>query len=201
MPSYQVKLAGREQLAKGTLVFRFEKPVGFTFKAGRAVVLELLDPPAGDGQKRRTFSLVSAPCCAIPATFPPVRVGERYLIDGAVATNAPISVAVELGVKRAVVLPTGYACALEGPPRDAIGCALHALTLLIAHQLVTETERCREQVEIITVPPLCPLSVSPYDFSHAGELIERAADQTSRWLNRGGLAKKRVPGALRGHTH
>ncbi|HXV09997.1 MAG TPA: patatin-like phospholipase family protein, partial [Burkholderiales bacterium] len=85
--------------------------------------------------------------CAIPAAFPPVRVGERYLIDGAVATNAPISVAVELGAKRAVVLPTGYACALEGPPRDAIGCALHALTLLIAHQLVTETERCREQME------------------------------------------------------
>jgi ferredoxin-NADP reductase len=61
MPNYQVKLAGREQLAEGTLAFRFEKPAGFNFKAGQAVVLELLDPPAGDGQKRRTFSLVSAP--------------------------------------------------------------------------------------------------------------------------------------------
>ena len=61
MPSYQVKLAGREQLAEGTLAFRFEKPAGFNFKAGQAVVLELLDPPPGDGQKRRTFSLVSAP--------------------------------------------------------------------------------------------------------------------------------------------
>ena len=54
-------LARREQLAEGTLAFRFEKPAGFDFKAGQAVVLELLDPPAGDGQKRRTFSLVSAP--------------------------------------------------------------------------------------------------------------------------------------------
>jgi len=61
MPSYQVKLAGREPLAEGTLAFRFEKPAGFNFKAGQAVVLELLEPPAGDGQKRRTFSLVSAP--------------------------------------------------------------------------------------------------------------------------------------------
>lgn len=61
MPSYQVKLAGREQLAEGTLAFRFEKPAGFSFKAGQAVVLELLDPPPGEGQKRRTFSLVSAP--------------------------------------------------------------------------------------------------------------------------------------------
>jgi NTE family protein len=139
--------------------------------------------------------------CAIPAAFPPVRIGERYLIDGAVASNTPISVAVELGAKRVVVLPTGFACALEAPPRDAIGCALHAITLLIARQLVIEIERCREQVEIITVPPLCPLSVSPYDFSHAAELIERAADQTRRWLDKGGLARERIPGALRGHTH
>ncbi|HEV3008579.1 MAG TPA: FAD-dependent oxidoreductase [Burkholderiales bacterium] len=56
-----MKLAGREQLAEGTLAFRFEKPAGFNFKAGQAVVLEFLDPPPGDGQKRRTFSLVSAP--------------------------------------------------------------------------------------------------------------------------------------------
>ena len=139
--------------------------------------------------------------CAIPAAFPPVRIGERYLIDGAVASNTPISIAVELGARRVLVLPTGFACALEAPPRDAIGCALHALTLLIAHQLVTEIERCREQVDIITVPPLCPLSVSPYDFSHTEELIERAADQTRRWLGRGGLTRERVPGALRGHTH
>lgn len=61
MATYLVKLVGREQLAEGTLAFRFDRPAGFNFKAGQAIVLELLDPPAGDGQKRRTFSLVSAP--------------------------------------------------------------------------------------------------------------------------------------------
>jgi ferredoxin-NADP reductase len=61
MPGYQAKLAGRELLAEGTLAFRFEKPAGFDFKAGQAVVLELMHPPAEDGQKRRTFSLASAP--------------------------------------------------------------------------------------------------------------------------------------------
>jgi ferredoxin-NADP reductase len=61
MPTYQVKLAGREAIAEGTLAFRLEKPAGFGFKAGQAVVLELLDPPVGDRQSRRTFSLVSAP--------------------------------------------------------------------------------------------------------------------------------------------
>lgn len=137
--------------------------------------------------------------CAIPGAFPPVRIGEQHLVDGAVASNTPIRVALELGATRLVVLPSGYACALEAPPRGAIAAGLHAITLLIAHQLVSDLERCGAQVEIVTVPPLCPLAVSPYDFSQAGELIERSAAQTRRWIERGGLRKQRIPGALRPH--
>jgi NTE family protein len=137
--------------------------------------------------------------CAIPGAFPPVRVGEHHLVDGAVASNTPIRVALELGATRMIVLPSGYACALDAPPHGAIATALHAITLMIAHQLVTDLERCGGQAEIVTVPPLCPLAVSPYDFSHAGELIERTAEQTRRWLQRGGLEKRRIPGALRPH--
>jgi NTE family protein len=46
---------------------------------------------------------------------------------------------------------------------------------------------------------LCPLSVSPYDFSRAHELIERAATQTHRWLDQDGIEKQRIPAALRPH--
>lgn len=139
--------------------------------------------------------------CSIPAAFPPVRIGERQLMDGGVASNTPISVAVELGAERLIVLPTGFACTLESPPRGAIANALHGITLMVAHQLVRELERYRDQAEIITVPPLCPLAVSPYDFSHAGELIEQAAAQTRRWLKKDGLTRQRIPGALQAHTH
>jgi NTE family protein len=139
--------------------------------------------------------------CAIPAILPPVSIAGRLLIDGAVSDNTPVSVALELGAERVIVLPTGFACSLEQPPRGAIGSALHAITLLVAHQLVMELERCRDRAEIITVPPLCPLSSSPYDFSQAGSLIERAAEQTQHWIERGGLNRQRVPGALRAHLH
>jgi NTE family protein len=137
--------------------------------------------------------------CAIPGAFPPVRLGERHLVDGAVASNTPIRVAIELGATRVIVLPSGYACALDAPPRGAVATALHAITLLIAHQLVRDLERAGDAAEVLTAPPLCPLAVSPYDFSHAGELIERAAAQTRRWLQEGGLEKSRIPGALRPH--
>ena len=42
-----------------------------------------------------------------------VLVERRYLADGAITSNTPVMVAVELGARRLVVLPTGYACALE----------------------------------------------------------------------------------------
>lgn len=138
---------------------------------------------------------------AIPVVFPPVRLGARYLIDGAITGNTPISTAVELGAERLIVLPTGFACMLDAPPASAVASALHAVTLLIARQLALEFERHHGHAEIVTVPPLCPLTSSPYDFSRAGELIERAAEQTQRWLARGGLTRQRVPPALMAHTH
>lgn len=139
--------------------------------------------------------------CAIPAVFPSVRIGEHFLIDGAVASNTPISVALELGARRMIVLPTGFACALDAPPRGAIASILHAVTLVIAHQLAREFERCRAQAQIIMVPPLCPLTASPYDFSHAADLIRRSADQTRRWLDHGGLTRSRLAPALMAHSH
>jgi NTE family protein len=138
--------------------------------------------------------------CAIPAAFPPVRVGNEYLVDGAIASNTPIVAALELGATRIIVLPTGFACALKAPPATAIGNALQALNLLIARQLVRDLEQLTAKVEVLTVPPLCPIATSPYDFSHAGELIGRAADSTRRWLQEGGLSRQRIPGALRPHV-
>ena len=139
--------------------------------------------------------------CAVPAVFPPVRVANRYLIDGAIASNTPIRVAGDLGATRIIVLPTGFACALEQPPTSALGNALHAITLLIAHQLVDDLESCRQRAEVVIVPPLCPLAVSPYDFSRAGELIDRASEQTARWLAASRATQARVPGALHSHEH
>lgn len=138
--------------------------------------------------------------CAIPGAFPPVRIGDQYLIDGAVASNTPVMAALSLGCTRLVVLPTGFACALSAAPTGALASAFHALNLLVARQLVRDLEQLAGRVQVATVPPLCPLAVSAYDFSRAHELIERAAQGTRRWIESGGLEQQRIPGALRPHT-
>lgn len=69
---------------------------------------------------------------AVPGIFPPVSIGGRELMDGAIAANTPLRMAVQLGARQIIVLPTGYACALAEPPRGAVARVLHAITLLIA---------------------------------------------------------------------
>jgi len=138
---------------------------------------------------------------AIPAAFPPVLLEHRYLADGAISSNTPVMVAVELGARRLVVLPTGYACALETPPRGAIACALHALTLLIARQLLHELSSLGPEIDFCVAPPLCPLLNSPYDFAMTGELMERAAESTKAWIAGGGLTRREIPHQLNTHKH
>lgn len=122
---------------------------------------------------------------AIPAVFPPVRLGGRHLVDGGAVNNTPVSHAVALGADHVWVLPTGYACALTSPPRSALGVALQALTLLVHHRLAVDVERYRDQVELRVVPSLCPLRVSPGDFSRGRELIDAAFASTRDWLAAG----------------
>jgi NTE family protein len=127
---------------------------------------------------------------AIPGVLPPVCWRGRPLMDGGVANNTPISHAVELGARRIYVLPTGHACALEEPPEGALGMALHAVSLLTHRRLVDDIERHRTDVELIVLPPPCPLDVQPIDFGHADELIDVALAEAREHLDR--LAKHDV---------
>jgi NTE family protein len=138
---------------------------------------------------------------AIPGVFPPVERGGRFLIDGAIANNTPVSTAVALGARRVVVLPAGWSCALTKPPASALGMALHAVSLLISRQLRVDIERLRSRAELHVVPPLCPISVGPHDFRLTGEWIERAAVSTRQWLDGGGLERTDVPVELGFHLH
>jgi NTE family protein len=124
---------------------------------------------------------------AIPVAFPPVRVGERELMDGAIAGNTPILTAAALGATRIVVLQTGYACSMHAPPSSAVARGLHALTLLIANQMDRDLRLVGPNVSVHVTPHLCPLDVSPFDFSRAAELIERSRGLTAAWIDAGGL--------------
>lgn len=123
---------------------------------------------------------------AIPGVLPPVERKGLTLVDGGVADNAALSQAVALGADEIYVLPAGFTCALKQPPTGALGVAVQALALLIEQRLVMEVAQFSPQAGIKVIPPLCPLTISSIDFSHGGELIDRARQATARWIDQGG---------------
>ncbi|MGE5159831.1 MAG: patatin-like phospholipase family protein [Gemmatimonas sp.] len=158
--------------------------------SGESIVLS--DGPVADAIVAST---------AIPGAFSPIYYKNLFLADGAISSNTPVKVAVKQGATRLIVLPTGHACAAKVPPVGAVGNALQALTLLIARQLVGELESMSPSIEYVVVPPLCPLTGSPYDFSRTADLIEHAIRSTDTWLTQGGLHQNTIPRELRPHSH
>jgi ferredoxin-NADP reductase len=61
-PVFQSKLVRRQEIAERTIAFHFEKPSGWTFKAGQFLDMTLLAPPETDPEgNKRGFSIASAP--------------------------------------------------------------------------------------------------------------------------------------------
>ncbi|WP_306357905.1 MULTISPECIES: patatin-like phospholipase family protein [unclassified Nocardia] len=136
---------------------------------------------------------------AIPGVFPPVRWGDRLLVDGGVAAHTPIADAIDRGARTIYVLATGYSCALHRPPRGPLGIATHALSMLIQHQVAADIARVPEYVRLIVLPPPCPLDIPSTDFSHAAELIDRARADALAFLPY--LDHRRVPASMRHPVH
>ena len=59
---FRTRLLSRNSVAEGTMAFHFARPIGFSFKAGQAADLTLLNPPETDSEGNiRTFSIASPP--------------------------------------------------------------------------------------------------------------------------------------------
>ena len=144
--------------------------VATELKSGKAVVLS-----------RGEIVPALLASCAIPGVFPSVTVAGRELVDGGVANHTPIAAAIERGAEQIYVLPIGYPW-LHEEPTNALGMALQALARLVEQRLAQEIAMYDNDAEIYTVPAMDPMAVSPADFSHTGELIERGYASAAKLL-------------------
>jgi NTE family protein len=60
--------------------------------------------------------------------------------------------------------------------------SLHAISLLTHRRLLDDIERHRADAQLIVLPPPCPLSITPIEFDRAGELTERALEDSREFL-------------------
>ena len=184
-----VGLAGRrDHLVSDCAVRRLvAEHVEFTDIARAAIPLHVV---AFDTDEQAEVLLSAGPAvdtitaaASIPGVFPPVRVGERSLIDGGVANNTPLSHAVALGAERVFVLPTRDHN--RGPvrrSRGALAAAIDGLGVLTDARLQFDLQRFSTAAELIILP--CPNAhgVQPTNFDHASTLIRDAFDASDRLL-------------------
>jgi NTE family protein len=131
---------------------------------------------------------------ALPGIYPPVEMAGRTLIDGAISSNTPLSVAAEYAAEVVFVLPAGYPSTLEKAPTDIVGLFSHALNILIGQQFLRDIEIYRKDIAIHILPPLLPDKSLIYDLSRTGEFLALSYRNTKQWLESGGMETFRIPG-------
>ena len=148
--------------------------------------VRLSDGPAADAL------MASA---AIPGVFPPVERDGRWLVDGGVVNNTPISHAVELGADRVIVLPGIGHARLSRAPRGVMGAAVAGMSRAICRRFAEDVERFRACVELTILPGPRHAEILPTDFGHADELIEDALVDARRALARALAPRPRLRAA------
>ncbi|MFT4623053.1 MAG: NTE family protein [Myxococcota bacterium] len=129
---------------------------------------------------------------AIPGLFPPVEIGGRVLVDGAIGAYTPVHAAVRLGATELIVLTTNVVGGVTERPRGALNISLQAINLVMLGQLRCDLQVLVSEASDVTVrlpPPPVRMPGFSGDFSHSEALIADALGSTRAWIAAGGLSE------------
>jgi NTE family protein len=75
------------------------------------------------------------------------------------------------------------------------------MSLLVMRRLLIEVEMLRDRAELIVLPPPCPLTIAPIDFSHADELIRLGYEDAGEYLDELEAGNALAPLTMAMHKH
>jgi NTE family protein len=139
--------------------------------------------------------------CALPGFFPPRDLGGRFLVDGALVDNLPVSVAAAQGVAGVVAVDVGSSSVLRAEVQDDGFAAIFARASEIVFQQVLEARLVHwTGPAMLLVQPRVE-HVPMFSFSHTRELIDEGYRATAAALDqaehevrtaRGGIFPRRA---------
>lgn len=130
---------------------------------------------------------------AVPALFPPVRIGSEHFYDGGLVNSVPLTRAVDLGATVIFVLQVGRVEAPLRPPEKLHEAALISFEIARRHRFATTMEQLPEGVEVHLLPSGNPVAFDDRrqlrfsDTSSTPELIEVAYRASRDYLAEAGL--------------
>ena len=95
---------------------------------------------------------------AVPALFPPVKIGEEHFYDGGLVNSVPVGRAVALGASVIYVLQVGRMESPLRPPRKLHESALISFEIARRNRFTTELENLPEGIELHILPSANPLA-------------------------------------------
>lgn len=111
--------------------------------------------------------------CAIPGIFPPVRGPHgRLLIDGALADNVPVDIAMAKGMDRVVGILCPPGPELEGESRGIARLLGRAFAIATDKKWQLEAHRYAQRPEILIIDPVTDIQVQALDFTRGAELAK-----------------------------
>ena len=122
---------------------------------------------------------------AMPGIFPPVRIGNRWLMDGSIASDTPIGPAVQAGATRVWVLPAGPSGRLARP-RSALDALLSATSITLSRHHADTVGAWASRCQLYVLPAPAVPGTSAFRFTQSGELIDAAYRLAARWLSDNG---------------
>lgn len=164
-----------------------------------AVPLEVVATSLDDGLERW---LTEGPAIdavlassAIPALFPPVRVGKELLMDGGVVDNVPVGRAVRAGAKRLYVLLCGPVHYRPGMARRPFEAVFTAFFVAVHARFARELSAIPEGVECHVFSGGADPSADYRDFSQTAELISAGRAEVRAVLDGGAAGEVPSMGA------
>jgi NTE family protein len=122
---------------------------------------------------------------AIPAMFPPVRIGDELLIDGGVVDNVPISRAIDAGATRVYVLLCGPLHYRPRPARRPVEAVLTGFFVAVHARFARELAMVPAGVEVTVFSGGGDPAADYRDFSGTAELIAAGRSEVAAVLDAG----------------
>lgn len=129
---------------------------------------------------------------AIPALFPPVRIGSELLVDGGVVDNVPISRAIDAGATRVYVLLCGPLHYTPRPSRRPVEAVLTTFFVAVHARFARELAMVPPGVEVVVFSGGGDPAAAYRDFSGTAELIEAGREEVARVLDGTARPRKRA---------
>lgn len=115
---------------------------------------------------------------AIPGLLPPVRQGERRLIDGGITNNLPLDVAVKMGATTTLAIRCRCEQTRRQPIKGIVNILLRTFDITDAAKYRQDVRQHAPHCEMLMVQPCFDFEVGLLDFNHSHTLMKMAYEAT-----------------------